>query len=1107
MPTRLPSLVAFPLTTIVLAACTIAGLRYQHSRLERGAFTYWQHRMDASADATRAALQTWLDERQQDDRMIARQAAKEPMLFGARKERASVRDMSALITEIANERGYRGIWVLRADGTPVVVSKEADSLPAEMRTAAIEAARTGTSHTIGPLRTENGEQLFAVMEPVVGSGDSASKNLGTVVLGIDPYISLFPIVLRELDGVETARHRLVQRMGDELVVLTPSRVPMAGPGELRIPWARAPLAGTLAAGGHDTSGAFFGMNDVSVIAATRHIPETGWGIVRGIEQHEAYAAIEHEFRIEALFAATAFLLGLATAFAIRRRQRTMRKLAVAESESRYRLLAEHATDLIVRQDANGRMLYVSPACKQLLGYEPLEFMAMNPTTVVHPDDLEIAREALAVSFRNPLSLPVQTRMRRANGGFAWFETTGQPVVDPLTHELTEIVTVSRDISARRAVEEEGARLAQRNALLLASAAEGIFGLDVNGRIIFMNPAAERIVGWQASEVLGRSQHELLHHAHDAIAEHPPELCGICLAADSGRGQISHDNVFWRRDGSSFPVEFQSTPIREGSEVVGAVVTFRDVSARRRANRELVKAKEDAEAANAAKSDFLARMSHELRTPLNSVIGFSNVLRKNKTGNLNTQDLGYLERIGKNGVQLLALINDILDLSKIEARKVSLEIGSVSIEELVHDTLAQLGDRRHKEGVTVEAIVPSSLEMIDTDAAKLRQVLINLIANAVKFTHAGTVTVVVEGDPRTKTPTRIRVIDTGIGIAPDRLAAVFAAFEQADGSTSREYGGTGLGLSISRALCELLGFTLGVTSTLGSGSTFTIELASPWSAPVAAGSIGSAIDSRLRGEATDVEDEGRPLVLVIEDDADARELLRSYVVELGYRVALASSGEEGLRLADELRPQLITLDLMMPGMDGWELLKRFAATPELARIPVVIVSAIAGEMQDSFVGAVDWIDKPVRHALLCEAIARNVDRSEGGVLIVEDDPDARELLKRFVCEEHVGQLRLASDGAVALAMLEHHMPDLVLLDLKMPAVDGFRFLDTIRDDPRLQHLAVIVVTALQLTDQQRARLAECTIAVLEKGATLEADIGRVLKSLPRPAERLLQLLET
>jgi CheY-like chemotaxis protein len=333
-----------------------------------------------------------------------------------------------------------------------------------------------------------------------------------------------------------------------------------------------------------------------------------------------------------------------------------------------------------------------------------------------------------------------------------------------------------------------------------------------------------------------------------------------------------------------------------------------------------------------------------------------------------------------------------------------------------------------------------------------------------------------------------VRDTGIGIPEDRLDAVFAAFEQAESSTARKFGGTGLGLPISRALCELLGYELTVRSRIGAGTEFTIDLS---------GRNAAAADLRTHdAPAVDVAPGAEPLVLVIDDEADSRELLTHCIEEFGCRAMTAESADDALRVARAFRPDLITLDLMMPGTNGWELLAQLKADPDLAAIPVVIASIVAQENRSTVLGSVDILQKPVERDDLFAVLQRNLCSEQPRILLVDDDPDALQLLGRLLAE-HGADLRTAVDGRDALRVLFDFEPDLVITDLLMPVMDGMAFLDVLRSTMRFRRIPVIVVTAKDLTAADRTRLERYTASVLRKTSTLAADLRSALFTmLPR-----------
>ncbi len=504
----------------------------------------------------------------------------------------------------------------------------------------------------------------------------------------------------------------------------------------------------------------------------------------------------------------------------------------------------------------------------------------------------------------------------------------------------------------------------------------------------------------------------------------------------------------------------------------------------------------AEAANRTKSEFLANMSHELRTPLNSVIGFSNIVLKNKAGNLRPEDITFLDRILANGKHLLGLINEILDLSKIEARKLEVEMVPVALDELVKEVLATQEIQIHGRPIQLVADLPPQAAPIQTDAIRLKQVLFNLVGNALKFTETGSVTVRLRVHPKTLRPQRIEVVDTGIGIPQDRQAAVFEAFQQADCSTSRKFGGTGLGLTISRALCEMLGCRLALQSELGQGTTFSITF------PVVDGvEVKNPAEDAIFPPRLAPSEAGAPkrtsgprLVLVVDDEADSRELLANLLEECGCQAITADAGPRALIEARQFKPDLILLDLMMPGMNGWQVLHALKSDPELKHIPVAISSIVAHENQGSIIGAVDLLQKPVVREDLLRVLGT---RRRPKVLVVEDNDYDQHVFASGLAAEGV-EYWMVGSGREALVAVEQFEPDLILLDLLLPEMDGMEFLQHLRKNPRHAHLPVFILTAKDLSAAETEQLQQQARVILQKSGDLAVDFKRFLTGTVFPA---------
>jgi signal transduction histidine kinase/DNA-binding response OmpR family regulator len=488
--------------------------------------------------------------------------------------------------------------------------------------------------------------------------------------------------------------------------------------------------------------------------------------------------------------------------------------------------------------------------------------------------------------------------------------------------------------------------------------------------------------------------------------------------------------------------------------------------------ELGVARDDALKANEAKSHFLANMSHELRTPLNAIIGYSEMLQEEAQDDGNDSYVPDLQRILSSGRYLLTLINGVLDLSKIEAGKMDVFVETFDVGELVRgvEGTVQPLVREKENSLQVQGL--EGVGAMHSDVTKVRQVLFNLLSNASKFTSRGTVTLEVAREAEAGEDwLRFSVQDTGIGMTRDQLDKVFEAFAQADASTTREYGGTGLGLSITQRFCELLGGSIEASSEPGRGSRFDVRL--PAQAPQARAVAPRDTSSTAAGADT-------PRVLVVDDDAAARDLIGRFLAREGYDVAVASGGEEALRMARESRPDIITLDVIMPHVDGWTVLSELKEDPALSQVPVILLTMTDDRKLGYALGAAEFINKPIDWELFSEVLHRyDVDRG-APALVVDDDPMARDMLKRALERESFTVVQ-AENGRVALERVEEMRPSLILLDLMMPEMDGFDFLAQLRRRPQWQSIPVVVVTAKSLDSNDRARLNGNVARILQKGS--------------------------
>ena len=652
------------------------------------------------------------------------------------------------------------------------------------------------------------------------------------------------------------------------------------------------------------------------------------------------------------------------------------------------------------------------------------------------------------------------------------------------------VGILRDITERIAMQEKAKEQAAFQAALLDAVPNPIFVKDVNQTFTAMNRAYEEAFGIRREDYIGTSTLDANY-----VPEEVREEWNRSDQKLIDKGGYTREELTARfADNRDHDVLSMRRTFELGSDATGGMLGILiDISDRKQMEREMEIAREQAESANETKSAFLANMSHELRTPMNAIIGYAEMLKEDAEDDENEEIIPDLEHIITAGRHLLQLINDVLDISKIEAGRMDLYLEDFDIATMISDAASTVTTLVEKNNNVLDIQVEENLGSMHADLTKVRQIVFNLVSNAAKFTSDGKVGIEASAvDIGGQAFIRLAVTDTGIGIPEEKLEHIFEEFSQADNSTTRNYGGTGLGLALVRKFARMMGGDIRVESTAGEGSAFVLEVPARVVETGKSSSMLKTIDAAIETSSS------RGKILVIDDDPTARQLLTRVLEDQGYQVMTAESGEQGVALAKSEKPALITCDILMPNVDGWEVLQLLKDDPDTASIPVVMVSMVDDGKKGAALGAVEHLRKPVDRERLREIVARYV-KTAGKVMIVEDDPATQKTITKALGSMAIEAL-LANNGQEALDTLANQWPDLILLDLMMPVMDGYEFLSHFRKLEGSEKTPVIIVTAKDLSLKEREELASCVTGIFTKEENYVEDLIESIGALVGKSER-------
>ena len=831
-----------------------------------------------------------------------------------------------------------------------------------------------------------------------------------------------------------------------------------------------------------------------------------------------------------------------------------------QSEARKAAILETALDCIIAIDHDSHITEWNPAAEKTFGWTREEALGQHLPELIIPPALREAhynglKHYLASGEGPVLGQRIEVPALRKDGREITIELAitriageGLPLFSAYLRDITERKKSEADLAAHARLSslaaDVGLALNQSDTLddILQSCSEAIVQhLDAAFARIWTLNELENTLELQSSAgmythldgphgVVPVGQFKIGLIAQERLPHLTNEVVGDERVADQEwarrEGMIAFAGYPLMVEGRMLGVMAMFARHALSPDVLRSLSTVADAVAlgikRKKAEADLEKARAVAEEASRAKSLFLANMSHELRTPLNAILGYSEMLGE-EAAELELEDfVPDLERINSAGKHLLALINDILDLSKIEAGKMELFVESFDVGAMIEDVASTLQRTVEKNGNTLR-IEYSNLGEMQSDGTKVRQCLLNLLANAAKFTQNGQITLEAHRERMEsldeKTVGRewmvFQVTDSGIGMSAEQVVKLFQSFAQADASTTRKFGGTGLGLALTRRFTQMMGGDVSVQSESEKGSTFTIKIPARADASHADAlenentesaetpsnekvhdqpSVEDALSAATEAQSEDSELLVGRCVLVIDDDAAQRELMRRFLEKEGFPSQTAAGGEEGLRLARQLKPVAITLDVMMPGVDGWSVLTTLKADAELRDIPVIMLTMVDDKNRGYALGAADYITKPVDRARLSHILEKYVCCNPPcPVLLIEDDEMTRHMMRQML-EREGWTVDEAPNGREALEVMERNRPELILLDLMMPEMDGFDFTAQMHARAEWRSIPIIVLTAKELTADDRLRLNGYVQKVLQKTGQSPEELMRQVRDL-------------